>query len=284
MIDTDLLKDLSGSLEDFLKLKRTSRSAQNLELIEKLPVDYQIKMMNKMFGENFQRNSFFDKLDVSFTILLLSDIKMEHIREGEYIYHVHQPSTDIFLILDGRVTCLLTRNLCFKSYPTGSYFGDMEFFRNSPRLFSVRALQPTVLLRIPTGILESAFKTHPATKLLIMKRSIMRYVSFKNSVSEISRFHRINMNDEFWGQLKYPFSTDPSINQAFDKIMSDFMAGINQFPSRYASLTAEKTPTRTPLKITAPHQESSPDGSRRKDQGLRLWLKRLWTIRKILEE
>ncbi len=68
---------MSDSLEDGYRLKTHSSSMAHLEVIEYVPPEYQIQLMNKLFGENFQRNSFFDKLDVSFTILLLADIKME---------------------------------------------------------------------------------------------------------------------------------------------------------------------------------------------------------------
>jgi signal-transduction protein with cAMP-binding, CBS, and nucleotidyltransferase domain len=229
---------MSDSLEDGYRLKTHSSSMAHLEVIEYVPPEYQIQLMNKLFGENFQRNSFFDKLDVSFTILLLADIKMEHIREGEYIYHVHQPSTHFFLILEGRVNCLLTRNLCFKTYTKGSYFGDIECLRNSPRLFSVRAQEPTVLMRISFDTLEAAFKAYPSNNLLIMRRSFLRYMDFKHSVKIVAKFERITMNDTYWLQRREFVGTDSTINRKLESAVTNFWEDLAELRFQYALLTA----------------------------------------------
>ena len=239
LIDMALLKDLSDSLEDVYKLKTLSSSLTHLDVVEHVPPEYQIQLVNKMFGENFQRNSFFLKLDVSFTVLLLSDIKMEHIREGEYIYHVHQPATHFFLILEGRVNCLLTRNHCFKTYTKGSYFGDIECFRNTPRLFSVRAQEPAVLMRISFAALDSAFKAYPSNNLLIMRRSFQRYMDFKHAVKIISKFERVSMNDTYWAQKRDFVGADSAVNRKLESAVTNFWHDLAELHYQYACVTQE---------------------------------------------
>ena len=229
LIESSLLKELSDSLESIHLLKKQSSSTDCFDLIDKVPMMHQIEMINKVFGENFQNNAFFEGIDFSFIILLLDDIKMEHRQEGEYIYHVNQPSNHIFLILDGRVNCLLTRNLCLKTYTKGSYFGDFEFFRNSTCIFSARAEIPTILLKISTSTLEKALENYPETRLHIMRRTFYRYLSFKSALAHIGYFLRINMIDKYWrSELKYPEVQD-SLNTKLDVAINEMVNKMIEF-------------------------------------------------------
>lgn len=51
-------------------------------------------MINKIFGESFKDNAFFRKVDMAFIIHLLKSIKLEHVAEGEFIYHVNHASNE----------------------------------------------------------------------------------------------------------------------------------------------------------------------------------------------
>lgn len=108
------------------------------------------------------------------------------------------PAQPVFLILDGRVNCLLTRNLCFKTYVKGSYFGDFEFFRNCTRLFSVRAEVPTTLMMISCETLASTFNSFPEAVMVVMKRSLQRYMRYQLSIRLIKKYGMVTMNDEYW--------------------------------------------------------------------------------------
>ena len=114
------------------------------------------------------------------------------------VYHL------VFLILEGRVNCLLTRNLCFKTYVKGSYFGDFEYFRNCTRMFSVRAETNTMLMKISNEALTETFKVFKEAELIIMKRSFERYLKYRISIKLIRKYGMITMNDEYWvSELSY---------------------------------------------------------------------------------
>lgn len=106
--------------------------------------------------------------------------------------------TPVYLILSGRVNCILHRNVSFKSYLTGSYFGEIEVFKNSRRMFTVRAESPTKLAILDLSVLRDVFTAHPQSHYNIFKRSLQRYFYFRQSILRVEPFKMITMNDPFW--------------------------------------------------------------------------------------
>ena len=103
------------------------------------------------------------------------------------------------MILTGKVNCLLGRNICFKSYPQGSYFGDFEVLTNQRRLFSVRAEEPTTLVVIDKAMLEYVLETHPQSHRIIWQKTLERYLMYKQSIFRVKFFAKISLKEQhFW--------------------------------------------------------------------------------------
>ena len=98
----------------------------------------------------------------------------------------------------GRVDCLLGRNICFKKYIKGSYFGDIEFVGGMRRLFSVRAETATTLIAIPVDALKEVYKMYPQCQLQQWRNTLMRYLYYKEAHKRASFFSKITYNDEWW--------------------------------------------------------------------------------------
>ena len=105
---------------------------------------------------------------------------------------------EVYLLLSGKVNCLLGRNICFKKYVEGSYFGDIEFMGRMRRLFSIRAEVPTVLVALPTSKIEAVFKSHHQSLLNQWRRTIKRYLHFKLSMRKAFFFRMITNNSDWW--------------------------------------------------------------------------------------
>ncbi len=113
---------------------------------------------------------------------------------------------------------MLDRNLCFKTYTKGSYFGDFEFFRNSCRMFSVRAEKPCVLMKFSSESLNEAFKVYRETKYIVMRKSFLRYLKYKNAIFDICQYQSITMNDEYWKNDRRFTGRENTINIKIDHL------------------------------------------------------------------
>lgn len=102
------------------------------------------------------------------------------------------------MILTGKVNCLLSRNVAFKSYIQGSYFGDIEVFRNELRLFSTRAETDTILVTLDYEYLNQILRAHPLSYHNLYKQTMLRYIRYKITLVRIEDFKLITMNNKFW--------------------------------------------------------------------------------------
>ena len=116
---------------------------------------------------------------------------------------------------------MLDRNLCFKTYTKGSYFGDFEFFRNSCRMFSVRAEKPCVLMKVSSESLNEAFKVYRETKYIVMHKSFFRYLRYKKSIFQIFQYQSITMNDEYWKNDRKFTGIENTINIKIDRLFNN---------------------------------------------------------------
>ncbi len=123
---------------------------------------------------------------------------------GEYVYHSNQMAdkstldSPVYLVLSGRVSCRLDRNVCFKEYPEGSYFGDIEVLNQSRRLFSVRAEGPLVLCVLDRNTLEQAFRWSTACSRIFAEKTLKRYINYKMSLKAIKLYRKMTENNCFW--------------------------------------------------------------------------------------
>lgn len=104
----------------------------------------------------------------------------------------------VYLILSGRVSCRLDRDVSFKTYIEGSYFGDIEVLNQSRRLFSVKADEAVTLAVIDRQVLESIFIQNTDFASIFIQRTLKRYLSCKRSIKKIRFFRKITKNNDWW--------------------------------------------------------------------------------------
>jgi len=162
------------------------------------------QLLNKVFGKNFEKNEFFRCIPVPYALKLMKTCHQVSYRPGEYVYTSDQnPNSStrrspVYLILEGRVNCIVPRNVCLKTFIQGSYFGDYEVFNESRRLFSVRAETFTRLAVIEADLLHNLLKSQPQVKHTLLVQSLRRYLSYKHSMHHIKNLTRISFTDLFW--------------------------------------------------------------------------------------
>jgi len=165
--------------------------------------------------------------------------------------------TRVYLIIAGKVSCRLARNVSFKSYISGSYFGDLEIFNQSQRLFSVLAEEPLTLAVIERDDFFHVMKNYPQDHLRILKKVSLRYLKYRCSLRKIQSFKLINMNNEWWEESEDETEhVNKKISQWIDLIKSkDWSSKRNRnfkgSEQWWLRLTQEKTPRAEVLRLEA---------------------------------
>ena len=203
LIDKKLLFELSQSLAASHS-SRLSKFIKFFDIVEHAPLNDQAVLLTKIYDSNIHENRFFKRTEAPFIVHILKHIKVVRVARGEFIYSANMPANNsrhkslVYLVIEGQVNCLGERSLCFKSYGKGSYFGDIEIFCKTPRLFSVRAESTTTLAIINVFKLESALKVFRDSKMIIMRRSIQRLIKINIAMARIRKFKMVVRSDPFW--------------------------------------------------------------------------------------
>lgn len=101
-------------------------------------------------------------------------------------------------MISGDVSCRLERNICFKTFVAGSYFGEIELLQQTTRKFSVRAEDRVTLAVLDREKLLRIMQTFPRDAAVIWERSLCRYIKMKQAIRKIRWFEKISMNNEWW--------------------------------------------------------------------------------------
>jgi hypothetical protein len=111
--------------------------------------------------------SLFRSLDEEHFIDFMSIIETIPVWKGKTILRQHEKDDDIYVILAGRLEVVRdSSRLCIMNQ--GEVFGELAFFCRGERTATVRALERSILVKIPSGLLkEFARKCPPFNQELL---------------------------------------------------------------------------------------------------------------------
>jgi len=116
-------------------------------------------------------------------------------------------------VIEGRAACRLARNISFKTFIEGSYFGDLELLTQKQRLFSVQATESLKLAVIEREKLMQILASDPIVSSNLVSKTLKRYIHIKNGIRRIRPYKKITMNSEFWDAS---MPDGPSVNEKID--------------------------------------------------------------------
>lgn len=103
---------------------------------------------------------FFSALDDEAFIEILSLAEPATYNKGRIVMRRGEPGSDVFTIIDG--ACEVTRdNKVLSILRQGDVFGEIAFFGHALRSATVKTLEKTEMLRLPSKPLEHALARHP---------------------------------------------------------------------------------------------------------------------------
>jgi hypothetical protein len=128
------------------------------------------------------------------------------------------PGHLVYLVLEGRLSCLSLRSTSFKTYIKGSYVGDIETIQNCPRLFAVKTLQNTTALKITADLLKQLQDIYPEFYSQILQQSVKRLIKIRSSRKTVRKFELVARNDAFWNTFATNRVLKTSITNLLNKI------------------------------------------------------------------
>ena len=77
-------------------------------------------------------------------------------------------------------------------------------------------------MMISCDTLASTFNSFPEAVLVVMKRSLQRYIRYQISIRLIKKYGMVTMNDTYWVQRREFVGTDSIINRKLESAVTNF--------------------------------------------------------------
>ena len=122
------------------------------------------------------------------------------VKKGDYVYKKGQHAHSLFILFEGRVQFMNGNNSVFREFVEGSYFGEIEIFKNIPRYFpcnyklliirqfSVRASKDCELMELSRDNFGSILKDFPELEIDIIRIALERDIRFKKARYKVMSF------------------------------------------------------------------------------------------------
>ena len=100
-----------------------------------------------------------------------------------------EPGDSMFFVLEGYVGARLDSGAMVRSYPPGSYFGELSFINpGHRRSTTIIATTPALLLAVDQASVQSLLETHPAVIFRLLRRACAFLVDAeRNLISDLRR-------------------------------------------------------------------------------------------------
>lgn len=147
-----------------------------------------------MFNGAAKEIPYFSNKDKAFVVAFMPLLRPLKLTRDEYLYKEGNYAGEVVFITKGKLNLLLSfRELPFKSFIKGSYFGEIEVLKPRPiREMNVKVYESTELLIISRMDFLETFKNFPQELENIKIAAEKREKEIKRAYCEIEEFLRIN--------------------------------------------------------------------------------------------
>ena len=140
--------------------------------------------------EQIARLQLFGNLPRDALEAIASRCKVQRFAVGEHVLHLHDSSSDLFFVLDGRVRVLLYspsgRDVSFRDLLSGEVFGELAAIDGGPRSASVVAHESTTLAVMSRDEFMDLAHHHPGVSDALLKHLVALIRRYSQRVYELS--------------------------------------------------------------------------------------------------
>lgn len=140
------------------------------------------------------------------------------VKKGEYVYKKGQHAHKVYILFKGRVHFMSGSNCIFRQFIEGSYFGEIEIFKNIPRQFAVKAAEECELMELSRDNFALILKDFPELEIDILRIALERDIRFKKARRKIRKFDELQSYKQFW-QVSEEDKKKPFLDEFKKEIM-----------------------------------------------------------------
>ncbi|CAD8125702.1 unnamed protein product [Paramecium sonneborni] len=178
-------------------------SAEVDEFLSEIPTNLKYQIAQAMYAGLKNRVSFFKNKDSVFISTLIPKLQPLKINAGEFVYNKGEYPNQVYFIVNGRVNMVIgVYSITFKTYVTGSYFGEIEIFDNSARFHSARAELECELLAIEQDIFKKILQAFPEYFEEIKTISLEKLKREKDSIEKLQDLTGLSQTSEFFNKKR----------------------------------------------------------------------------------
>ncbi|CAD8104029.1 unnamed protein product [Paramecium primaurelia] len=178
-------------------------SAEVDDFLSEIPTNLKYQIAQAMYAGLKNRVSFFKNKDSVFISTLIPKLQPLKINAGEFIYNKGEYPNQVYFIVNGRVNMVIgVYSITFKTYVTGSYFGEIEIFDNSARFHSARAELECELLAIEQDVFKKILQAFPEYFEEIKVISLEKLKREKDSIEKLQDLTGLSQTSEFFNKKR----------------------------------------------------------------------------------
>jgi hyperpolarization activated cyclic nucleotide-gated potassium channel 1 len=207
--------------------------SEKTSIFHQLPQSLQLEVATTMYGGIAKRLHFFKNKNADFVVFVMPLLRPLQHTNGDYIYKENNFATEMFIIIKGRVSFVLTASeIEYKSFLKGSYFGEVEILLESYRKSNAQSCGITDLMTVSKQDLLNIVEEFPATGRdlkKIAREKATRTLRAKAEMTEVFRLKAQHgslkslsgkrFNDEFLKKPEIPHVLEEVQTQLSSEIL-----------------------------------------------------------------
>ncbi|KAH9307563.1 hypothetical protein KI387_035474 [Taxus chinensis] len=187
---------LKDQILSYMCLKFRTESLRQQEIIEELPMAIRTSIAQYLFLPTAESVYLFRGISHELLLELVTEMKPEYFPPEEDIVLQNDASSDIYILVSGKVDVLTFRNgneEVITSLREGEIFGEISVLCNSSQPFTVRTGKLSQLLRLNRNALLDTIQNKPNDGRIILKNFLQHLKDSKDPSFEDLVFEMENM-------------------------------------------------------------------------------------------
>lgn len=160
-----LSREITVKVRDAIRyntLKTGNIWSDKHSLFSELPKNLRYEVATTMYGGVVKDIYIFKQKEKAFVNYIMPFLRPMHVYETQFLYKQGEYPDEVFFITFGRVDfVIMPREIVFKTYPKGSYVGEVEIIRDISRLYTAVVVELSELLVLSKSDFHTIMEEFP---------------------------------------------------------------------------------------------------------------------------
>jgi signal-transduction protein with cAMP-binding, CBS, and nucleotidyltransferase domain len=210
------------SLEEAAEISSIQEGTDVLFLND-VPMELRYQFAESIYNGMAHNVFLFNNRDKNLIADVIPKLTPLRVKKGEYVYKKGQHAHKVYILFKGRVHFMSGSNCIFRQFIEGSYFGEIEIFKNIPRQFAVKAAEECELMELSRDNFALILKDFPELEIDILRIALERDIRFKKARRKIRKFDELQSYKQFW-QVSEEDKKKPFLEEFKKEIMEIYEA------------------------------------------------------------